>query len=115
MATFLALQKLNNADLLINVGTCGGFKSKGGEIGDVFLATTVANHDRRIVIPVFMSYGVGKMENKFSSAFAKIAEDRNFKQGVCTTGNSLDHTEEDDKHMLANDASVKVITPSTII
>ena len=94
MATSLALLKLNDADLL--------------------LATTVANHDRRIVIPVFTSYGVGKMGNKFSSAFAKIAEEHNFKQGVCTTSNSLDHTEEDDKHMLANEATVKDMEAAAI-
>ena len=60
VATFLALQKLKSdtdpADLLINAGTCGGFRRKGAAIGDVFLTTAVANHDRRIAIPGFTSY-----------------------------------------------------------
>ena len=52
LASFLALSKMttDNPDkehLLINAGTCGGFKRKGAEIGDVFLTTGVANHDRR--------------------------------------------------------------------
>jgi len=41
---------------LINAGTCGGFRRKGAAIGDVFLTTAVANHDRRIAIPGFTSY-----------------------------------------------------------
>ena len=64
-------------DLLINAGTAGGFKvsksrapcewwrciglrlvshhplqAKGAAIGDVYLATHIANHDRRIPLPV---------------------------------------------------------------
>lgn len=52
LASFLALSKMTTENpekehLLINAGTCGGFKRKGAEIGDVFLTTGVANHDRR--------------------------------------------------------------------
>ena len=33
--------------------TCaGGFRARGGEIGDVYISTAVANHDRHIPIPV---------------------------------------------------------------
>ena len=35
----------------MHVGTAGGFKSKGAAIGDAFVSTQVANHDRRIPIP----------------------------------------------------------------
>jgi hypothetical protein len=37
--------------------TCGGFQQKGAAIGDVFLTTGVANHDRRIPIPGFDRIG----------------------------------------------------------
>lgn len=118
MATFLAIQKLedcnqrSSADLLINAGTCGGFKRKGAAIGDVFLTTAVAHHDRRIPIPEFAQYGVGKLESKVNPR--QLAETHNFKTGVCTTGNSLDKTDEDDKHMGANDASVKDMEAAAI-
>ncbi|KAL6010357.1 hypothetical protein ACLOJK_000788 [Asimina triloba] len=50
-ASILALKP----DLVINAGTAGGFKlllmAKGACIGDVFLASNVAFHDRRIPIP----------------------------------------------------------------
>lgn len=110
LATFLALQKVD-ADLVLNAGTCGGFARKGAEIGDVFLTTHVANHDRRIPIPSFDLYGVGRLE---TTNPVKIAAQHSFKTGVCTTGNSLDKTDEDDKHMIANDASVKDMEAAAI-
>jgi 5'-methylthioadenosine nucleosidase len=67
LATWLALDKLDNGentvDLLINAGTCGGFQRKGAEIGNVYLTTAVAHHDRRIPIPGFVDYGVGKVKS----------------------------------------------------
>ena len=51
VTAYLAVHEFK-PDLVISVGTAGGFKSKGAAIGDVFLATAFANHDRRIPIPV---------------------------------------------------------------
>jgi 5'-methylthioadenosine nucleosidase len=111
LVTFLALQKLGNVDLVVNAGTCGGFKRKGAEIGDVFLTSGVANHDRRIPIPPFIPYGIGKLD---AIGASKLAEANGFKLGVCTTGNSLDATDEDDKLMKDNDASVKDMEAAAI-
>lgn len=116
MASFLALQKVS-ADVLINAGTCGGFRRKGAEIGDVFVTTAVAHHDRRIPIPDFVPYGVGKLDtSEHGGLFTaeEIAARHNFKTGVCTTGNSLDKTDEDDKHMFANEAAVKDMEAAAI-
>lgn len=105
LATYLALDKLDGeCDLLINAGTCGGFKRKGAEIGDVFFTTAVANHDRRITIPEYIPYGIGKID---SLSVTELAKAMDAKLGVCTTGNSLDKTDTDDYHMEQNDASVK--------
>ena len=91
VATFLTLQKMKDnkesADLLVNAGTCGGFKRKGAEIGDVFLTTAVANHDRRIAIPDFTPYGIGRIE---STSVENLASHLDAKLGICTTGNSLE-------------------------
>ena len=105
LKTFLALQKVK-PDILINAGTCGGFRRKGAEIGDVFLTTATSFHDRRIPLPEFDVYGVGKIETHGFSV-EHMAAHHDFKTGVCTTGNSLDKTDEDDQRMLANDATVK--------
>ncbi|KAL8540133.1 hypothetical protein ACS0TY_001646 [Phlomoides rotata] len=57
LLAYASIQALQ-PDLIINAGTAGGFKAKGASIGDVFLASDVAFHDRRIPIPVFDLYGV---------------------------------------------------------
>lgn len=103
LATFLAFQTLK-VDLVMNAGTCGGFMRKGLGIGDVVLTTGVANHDRRIAIPGFDAYGIGKLATLDPT---NMAESLGFKTGICTTGNSLDKVEKDDEIMLSNDASVK--------
>lgn len=112
LVTYLTLDKLDGeVDLLINAGTCGGFKRKGAEIGDVYLTTAVANHDRRIPIPDFVPYGIGKIDSLDVSNLAKVM---NAKTGVCTTGNSLDAHDVDDVHMSSNDASVKDMEAAAI-
>eukprot|EP00565_Helicotheca_tamesis_P001939 CAMPEP_0185725778 /NCGR_PEP_ID=MMETSP1171-20130828/1949_1 /TAXON_ID=374046 /ORGANISM="Helicotheca tamensis, Strain CCMP826" /LENGTH=256 /DNA_ID=CAMNT_0028393985 /DNA_START=89 /DNA_END=859 /DNA_ORIENTATION=- len=116
VATFLALQTITSTtssppDLLINAGTCGGFRRKGAEIGDVFLTTAVANHDRRIPIPGFTDYGIGHIK---SVDVPELANSINAKTGVCTTGNSLDAHDVDEHHMKENDASVKDMEAAAI-
>lgn len=105
LATELAIARYDgDVDFVLNAGTCGGFQRKGAAIADVFLTTGVANHDRRIPIPGFTEYGIGKLETWDPK---NMAESLGFKTGVCTTGNSLDKTEREDEMMKDNDASVK--------
>lgn len=110
LATYLALQKMS-FDMVINAGTCGGFQRKGLEIGNVVLTTGVAHHDRRIPIPGFDTFGMGKMDTLDPSTMAQAL---GFKTGLCTTGNSLDKVDKDDELMLANDASVKDMEAAAI-
>jgi len=119
IAAFLTLQKLGvssgggGVDLLINAGTCGGFKSRGAEVGDVFLTTGYANHDRRIAIPGFDAYGTGRGES--DPMVHKVAEGMMrggdggsaVKLGLCSTGNSLDKHDWDEIRMEENAAAVK--------
>ena len=55
LSTYIAVTKLK-PDLIINAGTAGGFEAKGGAIGDVYISTRIANHDRRIPIPDYIPY-----------------------------------------------------------
>ena len=121
LATFLAIQKFSAGpkeddeghpgpvDLILNAGTCGGFKRKGAGIGDVFLTVGVANHDRRIPIPGFDTFGIGKLEvaTEIKPSPTEMASSLGYKTGICTTGNSLDYVDKDSEIMLENDASVK--------
>mmetsp|Transcript_21601 Transcript_21601/g.27935 ORF Transcript_21601/g.27935 Transcript_21601/m.27935 type:complete len:263 (+) Transcript_21601:94-882(+) len=124
LATYLAMHKLKDSvDILINAGTSGGFKRKGAGIGDVFLTTAVSHHDRRIAIPGFTSYGIGRLDSKTSDDTeasdtminpSKLAKQLDYKTGVVSTGNSLDKTDTCDKLMLENDASVKDMEAASI-
>ncbi|ONM03226.1 hypothetical protein Zm00014a_031618 [Zea mays] len=103
LLTSFSIQTLK-PDLIINAGTAGGFKAKGASIGDVFLASDVSFHDRRIPIPVFDMYGIGARK---TSAVPNILKELNLKIGKLSTGDSLDMSPQDEKVILSNDATVK--------
>ncbi|KAJ7978567.1 5'-methylthioadenosine/S-adenosylhomocysteine nucleosidase [Quillaja saponaria] len=103
LVTYASIQALH-PDLIINAGTAGGFKAKGASIGDVFIASDCAFHDRRIPIPVFDLYGVG-MRKAFETI--NLVQELHLKVGKLSTGDSLDMTPHDESSITANDASVK--------
>jgi 5'-methylthioadenosine nucleosidase len=103
LVTYASIQTLK-PDLIINAGTAGGFKAKGASIGDVFLVSDVAFHNRRIPIPVFDMYGIGARKTLKTPNMLK---ELNFKAGKLSTGDSLDMTPHDETAMMNNDATVK--------
>lgn len=103
LVTYASVQALQ-PDLIINAGTVGGFKVKGASVGDVFLASDVLFHDRRIPIPVFDLYGVG-LRQAFSTP--NLLKNLNLKVGRLSTGDSLDMPPHDESSIIANDATIK--------
>ncbi|XP_028765665.1 5'-methylthioadenosine/S-adenosylhomocysteine nucleosidase 1 [Neltuma alba] len=103
LVTYAAIQALK-PDLIINAGTAGGFKAKGASIGDVFIISDCAFHDRRIPIPVFDLFGVGSRK---AFETPKLVKELNLKVGKLSTGDSLDMTQQDEAGIIANDATVK--------
>ncbi|KAH9696795.1 PNP UDP 1 domain-containing protein [Citrus sinensis] len=103
LVTYASIQALK-PDLIINAGTAGGFKAKGASIGDVFLISDVAFHDRRIPIPVFDLYGVGQRQ-AFSTP--NLLRGLNLKVCKLSTGDSLDMSSQDETSITANDATIK--------
>ncbi|XP_022747987.1 5'-methylthioadenosine/S-adenosylhomocysteine nucleosidase 2-like isoform X1 [Durio zibethinus] len=103
LVTYGSIQALE-PDLIINAGTAGGFKAKGAGIGDVFLVSHLAFHDRRIPIPFFDLYGVG-LRQAFS--MPNLLKELNLKTGRLSTGDSLDMSPQDEASITANDATVK--------
>ncbi|KAK1261393.1 5'-methylthioadenosine/S-adenosylhomocysteine nucleosidase 1 [Acorus gramineus] len=103
LVTYAAIQALK-PDLIINAGTAGGFKAKGARVGDVYLASDVAFHDRRIPIPVFDQYGIGARQT-FSPP--NLLKELILKVGKLSTGDSLDMSPHDETSILANDATIK--------
>lgn len=77
-------------DLILNAGTAGGFARANAKVGDTYLSHPhVYHHDRRINIPGFDEYGVGKYP---CYPCGDIAKQLGLKTGIISTGNSLDHT-----------------------
>uniref|UniRef100_A0A1D1XN71 5'-methylthioadenosine/S-adenosylhomocysteine nucleosidase 2 n=1 Tax=Anthurium amnicola TaxID=1678845 RepID=A0A1D1XN71_9ARAE len=103
LVTYASIQALK-PDLIINAGTAGGFKAKGACIADVYLASDIAFHDRRIPIPVFDQYGVGARK-AFSTP--NLSRELNLKVGKLSTGDSLDMSPHDETSIMSNDAVIK--------
>ena len=103
LVTYASIQALQ-PDLIVNAGTAGGFKAKGANISDVYLASEVAFHDRRIPIPVFDLYGAGLRP---ALCTPNIIKELNLKAGKLSTGDSLDMSPHDEAAIIANDATVK--------
>jgi len=110
LTTFLACQTFK-PDLVINAGTAGGFKSMGAAIGDVYVSTAAVNHDRRIPLPGFEAYGVGR---EAAAPVPNLARAVGLKEGVVTTGNSLDYHDRDMENMVEAKASVKDMEAAAI-
>ncbi|KAL2346065.1 hypothetical protein Fmac_000065 [Flemingia macrophylla] len=102
LATYAAIQALQ-PDLIINAGTAGGFKAKGASVGDIFVVSDCAFHDRRIPIPVFDLYGVGSRK---AFETPNLVKELNLKMAKLSTGDSFDMTQQDESLINANDATV---------
>lgn len=110
LMTYLAVQSFS-PDVVISAGTAGGFRGRGAAIADVFVSTLMVNHDRRIPIPGFDSYGVGEFAALPTPALqAALA----LKSGVVTSGNSLDYTAQDMERMLQHGAAVKEMEAAAV-
>jgi nucleoside phosphorylase len=92
-------------DVVVSAGTAGGFTSKGGEVGDLYLSSgDLVFHDHRIPIAGFSDYGVGHYP---CADVDHLARRLDAKTGVVSTGNSLDAPDVDLDLMAVNDASLK--------
>uniref|UniRef100_A0A7S0Y7R1 Nucleoside phosphorylase domain-containing protein n=1 Tax=Polytomella parva TaxID=51329 RepID=A0A7S0Y7R1_9CHLO len=110
LTSYLAIQALH-PDIVISAGTAGGFKSKTAAIGDVFLGTHVVNHDRRIPIPGFDAYGIGR---QLCLPTPQLRAALGLKEGVISSGNSLDYTDSCLKIMEAEGVAIKEMESAAI-
>lgn len=56
---------------------------QGAAIGDIFISSAVVNHDRRIPLPSFDAYGLGK---KDTHACPNLVKELGLKTGVVSSG-----------------------------
>lgn len=82
LSTYLACAAFK-PDVVISAGTAGGFKAQGAKIGDIFISKAVVNHDRRIPIPSFDAYGMGRRP---THACPNLIKELGLKEGVVSSG-----------------------------
>lgn len=70
LTTYLAIGALK-PDLVISAGTAGGFQAKGADVASIFVSTALQNHDRRIPLPGFSVFGVGREDAHPAEALIK--------------------------------------------
>jgi 5'-methylthioadenosine nucleosidase len=99
-------------DLVISAGTAGGWARHGTEVGDVFVSRDqIVYHDRRIALPGFIEYGVGSYPSVDAGALARAL---GLKQGVVSSGNSLDESAEDRRAIQRSGAAVKEMEAASV-
>ncbi len=80
-------------DLVLSAGTAGGFLSRGGDIGKVYLSRgPICFHDRRVPIVGFREAALG--EHPCIDA-SDLARELGYELGVVSTGDSLDAPPQD--------------------
>lgn len=110
--THIVIEKYNPG-LIINCGTAGGFKSRNANIGDVYIADKcICYHDRRIPLPGgFEEYGYGNYQVISSDVLAAKC---GLKQGIISTGDAFDASQEDLDTMKKNNVDVKEMEAAAI-
>ena len=99
-------------DLLISAGTAGGWAERGAAVGDVFVSHEhLVFHDRRIPLAGFEEYGVGS----YPAVDARgMARSLGLKKGIVTTGDSLDHSAQDEQRMRHLGADAKEMEAAAV-
>ena len=104
LTTYLGIRAFT-PDLVMSVGVAGGFRSKGAEIGTVYIShDTVRYFDRRVSIkaPNYHDYAIGYYPVVDASQMAKAL---NLPMGIIVTGNSFENSPADDEQIHRHDAS----------
>lgn len=108
----LNLEGIPRPDLVLSVGTAGGFTRNGATIGDTYLAWPhFSCHDRRIDLPGFQVYGDGDLP---AADLRRHAEALGCGVGVITTGDSLDESPTDRARIVANGAVAKEMEAAAV-
>jgi nucleoside phosphorylase len=107
-----AMVKELKPDILINIGTAGGFAKKGASIGKVYLSDRAFFfHDHKISIRGWDKFGIGDYP---SFAVHKLAEEVGLDTANISSGNSLDFTAADLERIEQSGAALKEMEAAAI-
>jgi len=110
--TALAADPSGEIDLVLSVGTAGGWTRAGAAIGDVYLAwDRFVCHDRRIDIPGFDGFGRADLP---AADLRHHAAALGCRTGIVTTGDSLDESPVDRERIEASGAEVKEMEAAAV-
>jgi len=99
-------------ELVLSVGTAGGWVRAGARIGDTFLAWPhFSCHDRRIPLPGFQALGDGDLP---AADLRSHAAPLGCRLGIVTTGDSLDESPTDRVRILENGGEVKEMEAAAV-
>jgi 5'-methylthioadenosine nucleosidase len=105
LTTFLGISTFS-PDLILSVGVAGGFRSKGAEVGTVYISKdTIRYFDRRVSIrtPNHHDYAIGYYPVADASQMALALD---LPMGIVVTGNSFQNAPVDIAQIRRHDASV---------
>ena len=86
VSTFALVDRFS-PNLILNVGTAGGFASEGATLGDIYISRGAFRyHDRHIPLDGYNAYGIGGYQ---SADLSRVAADLNLKIGEISTGDSF--------------------------
>ena len=99
-------------DLVLTVGTAGGWARAGAAIGDTYVPWPhFACHDRRIDLPGFQAFADG---NIAAADLRSHAEALGCRLAVVTTGDSLDESPTDRERIIENGGEVKEMEAAAV-
>ncbi len=108
----LASRPDDPVDLVLSVGTAGGWSREGTTVGDVYLAwDRFVCHDRRIDLPGFAAFGQANLP---AADLREHADALGCRTGIVTTGDSLDESSVDRDLILASGAEVKEMEAAAV-
>lgn len=87
---------MGRPDLVVNMGTCGGFESQGLAIADLVVARDTMFHDARVALPGFDA--LARAHTRLSPSDAQLdalAARLSARVGLASTGASLDATADE--------------------
>ena len=105
LSTYLSIKHFA-PHLVLSVGVAGGFRSRGAEIGSVYVSTdSVRYFDRRVSItePNYHDYAIGFYPVVDAS---KMIQSLGFCSGVVVTGGSFENSMTDEEHIREHGAAV---------
>lgn len=86
-------------DIVVNIGTAGGFASQGLGIADLVLARDTMFHDARVALPGFAA--IARAHTRLSPSdteLDRLASDLGARVGLASSGSSLDVTTDELAH-----------------